>query len=94
MNITIKECGNKGFATASDKNSQAGIMTYSIPHADYIIIDYTEVEEPFKGKGVGKELLYKIVDMARDKGIHILPLCSFAKAMFDKTDEIKDVLKN
>lgn len=42
-------------------------MTYSIPPSDYIIIDYTEVEPVFNGKGVGKQLLFKIVEMVREK---------------------------
>jgi predicted GNAT family acetyltransferase len=93
MEIIIKEQGSKGFALASDNDKKAGAMTYSIPESDFIIIDHIEVDESFKGKGVGKKLLYKIVDMAREKNIKILPLCPFAKAMFDKIDEINDVLK-
>lgn len=93
MEITIKEQGSKGFALASDKGKKAGAMTYSIPGSDFIIIDHTEVSEEFKGQGVGKKLLYKIVDMAREKGVKILPLCPFAKAMFQKIKDIKDMLK-
>ncbi|MEM9075905.1 MAG: GNAT family N-acetyltransferase, partial [Bacteroidota bacterium] len=55
--------------------------------------DHTEVEEAFKGKGVGKQILYKLVEMAREKNLKILPLCPFANAMFKKLDDIRDVLK-
>jgi uncharacterized protein len=34
----------------------------------------------------------KIVKFAREKNIKILPLCSFAKSVFDKMEEIRDVL--
>ena len=94
MEITIKEIENKGFAMAREDNKRAGIMTYSIPpSADYIIIDHTEIEHAFNGKGIGKQLLFKIVEMAREKNIKILPLCPFANAMFKKLTEIQDVLK-
>lgn len=93
MTIEIRERDNKGFAIAKVDNRQAGIMSYSIPNTDFIIIDHTEVDETFNGQGVGKKLLYKIVEMARDKKLKILPLCPFANAMFKKTDEIKDVLR-
>ncbi|MFD1613577.1 GNAT family N-acetyltransferase [Gelatiniphilus marinus] len=93
METTIKQQENKGFAVAREGSERAGIMTYSIPSPSFIIIDHTEVELPFKGKGVGKQLLYKIVEMAREKNIKIIPLCPFANAMFKKSADIKDVLK-
>lgn len=40
-------------------------MTYSIAGKNHIIIDGTEVEPEFKGKSIGKQLLYKIVEMVR-----------------------------
>lgn len=93
MRIEIKEKESKGAAIAEEEGKKAGEMTYSIASNDYIIIDHTEVNPDFKGRGVGKKLLIKIVEMAREKNIKILPLCPFAKAMFQKNTEIQDVLK-
>lgn len=93
MDIQIKEIDRKGAAIATEDGKIAGEMTYSISSADFIIIDHTEVNPEFKGKSVGKKLLEKLVEMAREKHIKILPLCPFAKAMFDKTPEIQDVLR-
>lgn len=76
-----------------DGDKKAGEMTYSIPGNDFIIIDHTEVDPAFGGKGIGKQLLMKIVEMARAKGIKIMPLCPFAAAMFKKLPEIADVKK-
>lgn len=93
MEVIIKEKESKGFAMAREGSDRAGVMTYSIPASDFIIIDHTEVEPAFEGKGVGKQLLYKIVEMAREKNIKILPLCPYANAMFKKLADIQDVLK-
>ena len=93
MEIKIIEDQTKGFAVAKEIEEIAGKMTYSIASANFIIIDHTEVNPLFKGKGVGKQLLYKIVEMARERNIKILPLCPFAKAMFEKLTDIQDVLK-
>ena len=93
MDIQIKENETKGYAIAEENGKTAGKMTYSIPSSAFIIIDHTEVEPAFEGRGVGKQLLYKIVEMAREKEIKILPLCPFANAMFKKLDDIQDVLK-
>ena len=93
MEITIKERDHKGFAIANEAGKKAGMMTYSIAGENHIIIDHTEVDPEFKGKSVGKQLLYKIVEMARAKNIKITPVCPFANAMFKKLPDIKDVLK-
>lgn len=93
MEIILKEEETKGFAMARENGKRAGMMTFSIAGPELIIIDHTEVEPAFEGKGVGKELLYKIVTMAREKNIKIIPLCPFANSMFKKLEDIQDVLK-
>lgn len=93
MEVTIKEIGNKGFAMAIEDNKRAGMMTYSRAGENHIIINHTEVNPDFKGKSIGKQMLYKIVKMAREKDMKITALCPFANAMFKKLTEIQDVLK-
>ncbi len=89
--LTINE--TKGSSIAMDNEIRAGEMTFSIVSKDLIIIDHTDVNPDFKGKGIGKKLLLKIVEMARKQSIKILPLCPFASAVFKKTENIQDVLK-
>src|SRR5690606_41148325 len=93
IEIILKINGNKGFAIAQDRDRRAGMMSYSIAGPDLIIIDHTDVEPTYNGRGVGKHMLLKIVEMAREKNIKIIPLCPFAAKMFEKLDDIKDVLK-
>ncbi|MCB0509781.1 MAG: N-acetyltransferase, partial [Bacteroidetes bacterium] len=57
------------------------------------IIDHTEVDPAFGGRGLGQELLMALVNMAREKKIKIIPLCPFANAQFKKQSDIQDVLK-
>lgn len=93
MEILLNEESNKGFAIAREDNKRAGMMSYSIAGSELIIIDHTDVDPQFNGKGIGKQMLYKIVEMAREKNIKIIPLCPFAAATFKKSEDIKDVLK-
>ncbi len=67
-------------------------MTFVFAGNDKIIIDHTEVNEGNNGKGFGKKMVAKAVEYAREKNIKIIPLCPFAKKVFDKTPEIRDVL--
>ncbi|MBB3838237.1 hypothetical protein FHS57_002242 [Runella defluvii] len=83
---------SKGFFKASEDGKEAGRMTYSWAGSDKFIIDHTEVNPDFKGKNVGLQLVMAAVDFAREKNLKIIPLCPFAKSVFDKKEEIRDVL--
>ena len=67
-------------------------MTYVWAVTDKIIIDHTSVDDSLKGKNAGKQMVVKAVEFAREKGIHIIPLCPFAKSVFDKVIVLRDVL--
>ena len=92
MEIIHEKTDSKGIFIAKEEGRKAGEMTYSQAGTDKIIIDHTEVNPEFKGKGVGKDLVYAAVAYAREHNIKIMPLCPFAKATFDKNEEIQDVL--
>lgn len=57
-----------------------------------LIIDHTEVAEAFEGRGLGKQLVKAAVLYARANDIKIVPLCPFAKGVFDRVEEYSDVL--
>jgi len=78
MEIQLVEYESKGMAVAKDNDKGVGSMTYSIAGPELIIIDHTDVDPSYTGKGVGKQLLYKIVEMTRQKNIKVIPLCPFA----------------
>ncbi len=93
MEIKQIEHGSKGAFIIEENNERLAEMTYSKAGDQLIIIDHTEVSDQLKGKGAGKQLVTKAVEYARSKGIKILPLCPFAKSVFDKTPEFHDVLQ-
>ncbi|WP_312822900.1 GNAT family N-acetyltransferase [Epilithonimonas sp.] len=92
LEVTQHNWETKGEFTANFDGQKAGLMTYSWAGNDKIIIDHTEVEQAYNGKGVGKAMVYKAVEFARDNNLKIIPLCPFAKATFQKNEEIRDVL--
>jgi uncharacterized protein len=82
----------RGYFEAVEDGKQAGKMTYTWAGDSKFIIDHTEVNEEFNGKGVGKKLVMAAVEYARTNNLKIIPLCPFAKIVFDKVEEIHDVL--
>jgi uncharacterized protein len=71
---------------------QEALMTFVFAGDDKIIIDHTQVNPGNEGKGLGKKMVVKAIEYAREKNIKIIPLCPFAKSVFDKNPQFKDVL--
>lgn len=82
----------KGYFYVKINNSIEAKMTFVFAGPHKIIIDHTEVNPGHNGKNFGKRMVEKAVSFAREKNLKILPLCPFAKKVFDKTPEYNDVL--
>ena len=57
-----------------------------------VILDHTDVSDALRGTGSGKKLVIAAAQWARESNVKLMPLCPFAKSVFDKTPEIRDVL--
>lgn len=90
MEIIHNDNGKKGEWIAMEGDVKAGEMTYVWAGEDKFIIEHTIGNPEFKGVGI--KLLDKAVAFARENNKKIIPLCPFAKKMFDRKEEIHDVL--
>ena len=85
---------SKGSFYVEEAGKVLAEMTYSMTGTDLMIIDHTEVSDELRGKNVGYQLVHTAVEYARSNHIKILPLCPFAKSVFDKKmTEFGDVLR-
>jgi uncharacterized protein len=80
------------FKAVLDEQVEAGILTYVWAGDSKIIIEHTIVPSAFSGQGIGKKLVLEAVSYARENTLKIVPVCSYAAALFEKTKEIQDVL--
>jgi predicted GNAT family acetyltransferase len=94
MLIQQKQDGSKGSFYVEEEGKQLAEMTYSMTGTELMIIDHTEVGEELRGKNVGYQLVKTAVEYARVNQMKILPLCPFARSVFQKKkDEFGDVLR-
>jgi uncharacterized protein len=91
MEIKQIEHGSKGAFVIEEDNERLAELSYSKAGDKLIIIDHTDVSDKLRGQGAGKQLVMKAVEYARASNIKIIPLCPFARSVFDKTPEIADV---
>ncbi|RYG03363.1 MAG: N-acetyltransferase [Chitinophagaceae bacterium] len=92
MQITQQNEEKRGTFTATEEGVEAGHITYTWAGADKFIIDHTDVNPDFKGKNIGKQLVLEAVNYARANKLKIMPLCPFAKSVFDRNVDLQDVL--
>lgn len=82
--------GHKGAFFWAQDGTRLAEMTYTVA-GSRVIIDHTDVDEVLRGKGAGAQLVRAAVEWARKEKVKLLPLCPFAKSVFDKTPEYGDV---
>lgn len=95
MTIQHKQDGGHGtfyVPGENDTDEPLAEMTYRTKEPHTMVIDHTEVSEQLRGQNIGYQLVHTAVEYARTNHLTIVPLCTFAKAVFDKKPEFKDVL--
>jgi len=90
--LDLMQDQKSGFISVIVKDSLVAQMTFVFMGDMKIIIDHTQVDKNYNGRGYGKMMLAKAVEFARENQIKIIPLCPFAKSVFDKTPDYSDVL--
>ena len=93
MNIKQSDNTKHGTFEIFDADVKAGEMAYTWAGDSMLIIDHTDVEDQFRGQGIGRQLLDALVAFAREQEIKVISLCPFSKSVFDKDQSIHDVLK-
>ena len=80
----------QGFYAHCDGHT-VGEITFVRTGGNKMIIDHTEVKEPYRGAHVGLGLVAAAVDMPRTQKRKVIALCPFAAAMFNRHPEFGDV---
>jgi predicted GNAT family acetyltransferase len=92
MNIQHEDTGRGGRFYISEEGRDLAEMVYHWDGDKRMVIDHTEVDPSLEGKGIGKALVARGVEFAREKGIVIVPVCPYAKKVMERTPEYADVL--
>ena len=89
--IRHERAGHKGAFVWEQDGKRLAEMTYSTA-GSRVIIDHTRVDDVLRGKGAGAQLVRAAVEWARAENVKLLPLCPFARSVFDQTPAYADVL--
>jgi predicted GNAT family acetyltransferase len=89
--IRHEQSGHRGAFFLERAGKRLAEMTYTVA-GSRVIIDHTTVDDALRGQGVGAKLVRAAVDWAREENARLMPLCPYARSVFDKTPEYGDVL--
>ena len=86
------ERGGRYFITMP--NGEESRLTYVVAGPGHIIADHTFVPVPYRGDGVGKAMVERLIADARSGGLKITPACWFVADEFERhRPDWDDVLK-
>jgi predicted GNAT family acetyltransferase len=57
-----------------------------------LAITHTETPAVLRGRGIGSQLVLGLLDHARQRGLKVKPLCSFARHVIAQHPEARDLL--
>ena len=70
-----------------------GFVEYDAVGTESILIKHTEVETQHEGKGYGSELVRRVLDDARSRGLTVIPICPYALNYVRRHPEYRDVVR-
>jgi predicted GNAT family acetyltransferase len=91
MQIQHKQMDSKGAFFVAMDGEELAELVYAVS-GNNLIIEHTGVEDELRGQNIGYELVHHAVEYARSHQMKVVPVCRFAKAVFDKKPDFSDVL--
>lgn len=89
--MEIKKGKNKFYIGETEEKMIARI-TWKNGGDKIIVVDHTIVDPSLRGQGIAGKLLDKVVTMAREENLKIVPVCSYVVSKMKRTNEYDDVL--
>jgi uncharacterized protein len=89
--IEHEHSGHRGSFVIAREGKRLAELTYTVA-GSRVILDHTHVDDSLRGTGTGNRLVEAAVMWARAEKRALLPLCPFARSVFDKTPGYADVL--
>ena len=81
-----------GLIWLGDESDPDAYITYTLDENKVMSITHTVVKKELGGSGIAGKITDEAVNVARENGYKILPICSYAVKYFEKNEELKDLL--
>ena len=93
LTVRREQKAHRGAFYIDGESGRRAELTFSAaPDGQLVILEHTEVDESLRRQGIARKLVEAAVVWAREQHIKLVPVCPFAKAVFDREPAFGDVL--
>lgn len=78
METTVVDVPERGRFEIRDGDRVVGLASYHVDDG-VMTLPHTEIDPAMGGRGLGTALVAGVLDAARERGLHVLPYCSFVR---------------
>ena len=91
MDAKVVDVPEKGRFEIRVDDRVVGLASYHIDGTT-MTLPHTEVDPSVGGRGIGTALVGGVLDAARERGLHVLPYCSFVRHYIQQHPETVDLV--
>lgn len=91
MDTTVVDVPEKGRFEIRIDGRVVGLASYHVDGGT-MTLPHTEVDPSLGGRGIGTALVAGVLDAARDRGLHVLPYCSFVRHFIQEHPDTVDLV--
>ena len=91
METTVVDVPERGRFEIRYGDRVVGLASYHVD-GDVMTLPHTEVDPAMGGRGMGTALVAGVLSAARERGLHVLPYCSFVRHYIQQHPEDVDLV--
>ena len=91
MDTSVVDVPERGRFEIRVGDRVVGLASYHIEDGT-MVLPHTEVDPSVGGRGIGTALVAGVLDAARERGLHVLPYCSFVRHYIQTHPEAVDLV--
>jgi uncharacterized protein len=91
MDTTVVDVPERGRFEVRLDGRVVGLASYHV-EGDTMTLPHTEVDPAVGGRGIGTALVAGVLDAARERGLHVLPYCSFVRHYIHQHPDVIDLV--
>ena len=92
MEPTVVDVPERGRFEVRVGERVVGLASYHVDNG-LMTLPHTEVDPSMGGRGLGKLLVAGVLDAARERGLHVLPYCSFIRHYIQQHPEYVELVR-
>lgn len=91
METTVVDVPERGRFEIRDGDRVVGLASYHVDDG-VMTLPHTEIDPAMGGRGLGTTLVAGVLDAARERGLHVLPYCSFVRHYIQQHPDYVDLV--